>query len=176
MAQNATIYKFTITLSDFVREIYTTIPMTVALHPSETLPRMMARVLAFCKHYEALLEFTKGLSTPETPDIWLHSFDGRVDQWIEVGEPTPEKLKKACRMASHVQVYSFNSKSDVWWQRNCMAIKQLSVDVYQIDSTELVKLANLVDRTMTLPININEDNFFVSGKFEAIEIPFKKLN
>jgi Uncharacterized protein conserved in bacteria len=94
MALSATIYKFTISLSDLNRDYYSTLNLTVAQHPSENVERMMARVLGFCLHAGEGLEFTKGLSTPEAPDIWLKTLDGQIAQWIVVGEPNPDSIKK----------------------------------------------------------------------------------
>jgi uncharacterized protein YaeQ len=69
MALKPTIYKFTISLSDLNQDYFDTLQLTVALHPSETIERMMARVFAFCLHAHSnqddLLRFTKGLSAVE---------------------------------------------------------------------------------------------------------------
>jgi uncharacterized protein YaeQ len=48
MALKPRIYKLRIALSDVDRDYYDTLNLTVAQHPSETLERMMVRVLAFC--------------------------------------------------------------------------------------------------------------------------------
>jgi uncharacterized protein YaeQ len=48
MALKPIIYKFRITLPDIDRNYYDTPGLTIAQHPSETLERMMVRVLAFC--------------------------------------------------------------------------------------------------------------------------------
>ena len=57
MAIKPTIYKFRLTLSDFCREHYDTLDLTVALHPSETIERMLARVLAYCVNAQPQLAF-----------------------------------------------------------------------------------------------------------------------
>lgn len=69
MALKPTIYKFRIALTDLNRDYYDSLNLTIALHPSETIPRMMARVLAFSMNASPTLLFTKGLSTVEEPDI-----------------------------------------------------------------------------------------------------------
>ena len=114
MALKPTIFKFDIALSDTDRNCYEALSLTVAQHPSETLQRMMVRVLARCLHHHERLAFTRGLSENEEPDLWQHSLDGRIELWIEVGEPSLDRLKKAARLADAVLVYSFNSRSDVW--------------------------------------------------------------
>ena len=48
MALKPKIYKSRVTLSDIDRDYYDTLNLTIARHPSETLERMMVRVLAFC--------------------------------------------------------------------------------------------------------------------------------
>ncbi|MFT6017167.1 MAG: hypothetical protein ACI809_002939, partial [Candidatus Azotimanducaceae bacterium] len=48
MALKPTIFKFSIDLSDLGRNYYETLNLTVAQHPSESIERMMARVLAYC--------------------------------------------------------------------------------------------------------------------------------
>lgn len=108
MALKPTIYKLKITLSDSDRNYYDTLNLTIAQHPSETLERMMARVLVFCLNAQEYLVFTKGLSAVEEPDIWARTLDGRISLWIDVGEPAVDRIRKATRLSPAVMVYSFN--------------------------------------------------------------------
>ena len=62
MATKPTIYKLRIALSDLERNYYDSLNLTVALHPSETQERMMARVMAYCVNAQDDLHFAKGLS------------------------------------------------------------------------------------------------------------------
>jgi uncharacterized protein YaeQ len=75
VALKPTIYKLKITLADINQNHYDSLNLTIAQHPSETLERMMARVLAFCMNAREPLSFTKGLSSVEEPDIWAHTLD-----------------------------------------------------------------------------------------------------
>ena len=127
MAIKPTIYKFKIELSNINQNHYETIPLTVALHPSETVERMMARTLAFTLHAEQQPVLGKGLSNAEEADLWAHDLDGQLALWVEVGEPAVERIKKASRLARRTIVYSFNSKSDVWWRQNQADIEKLRV-------------------------------------------------
>jgi len=71
---------------------------------------MMARIIAFCINASPELEFTKGLSSIEEPDLWQKSLDDQILEWIDVGEPDPERVKKATRLSKSVSVFSFNTK------------------------------------------------------------------
>ena len=117
MALKPTIYKLKIALTDLDRNYYDALNLTIAQHPSETLERMMARMLAFCINAQESLVFTKGLSTVEEPDLWAHTGDGRMALWIDMGE-LPRSNQKATRLAQTVKVYSFNSKSNVCGNKN----------------------------------------------------------
>ena len=112
MATKPTIHKARIALTDLDRNHYESLDLTVALHPSETTERMCARIVAYCINAAEGITFTTGISTRDEPDIQLTSLDNRMLAWIDVGEPSPDRLKKASRLAERVRVYSFNSKSD----------------------------------------------------------------
>ncbi|HET8708348.1 MAG TPA: YaeQ family protein, partial [Pseudomonadales bacterium] len=47
MALKATIYKAEVNIADMDRHYYQSHSLTIACHPSETMERMMVRVLAF---------------------------------------------------------------------------------------------------------------------------------
>jgi hypothetical protein len=82
MAQNATIYKVELSISDMDRNYYETHKLTIAKHPSETDERLMVRIVAFAMNAHDHLEMTKGLSTDDEPDIWQKSLSGELDVWV----------------------------------------------------------------------------------------------
>lgn len=175
MAIKPTIYKFTISLSDLNRNYYDTLNLTVALHPSENIERMMVRVLAYCINAEEQLSFTKGLSSVEEPDIWLRTLDGQIALWIDVGEPAVERIKKSSRLAQAVKVYSFNTKSDVWWQQGESKIRQIKASIYRFEWDEIEALATMVERTMSMSVTITGDSAYVATEKGECEINWQVL-
>ncbi|MES2664133.1 MAG: YaeQ family protein [Pseudomonadota bacterium] len=175
MALQPTIYKLRIMLSDMDRQYYETLSLTVAQHPSETLERMMIRVLAFCINAQENLAFTKGLSAPDEPDIWLLSLDNQMLLWIDVGEPAVDRIKKATRIAKTVKVYSFNSKSDSWWNRECTKFNQLSALIYQFQWQDAQALAACVQRTMDFSVSITGDSAYVATADGECEVSWQTL-
>ena len=85
MALKPTIYKLKVALSDLDRQVYEALNLTIARHPSETLERMMVRVMAFCFNAQDQLMFCQGISDTEEPDLWLHRLEGNLELWIDVG-------------------------------------------------------------------------------------------
>ena len=75
MALKPTIYKAHIELADSDHHRFDTLNLTLARHPSETLERMAVRLLAYCLNAGRGLEFTRGLSTADEPDLWQYSDD-----------------------------------------------------------------------------------------------------
>lgn len=175
MAIKPTIYKLRIALSDLERNYYDTLNLTVALHPSETPKRLMARVMAFCLNAQPCLTFTKGLSAIEEPDIWVRSMDEKTELWIDVGEPAFDRLKKATRQAAETRVYSFNTKSDVWWEQNQQKFSQLRLNVTRFDSAQIDAISKMLERTMDWSVTITGDSAYVASTMGETEVSWVSL-
>jgi uncharacterized protein YaeQ len=175
MALKPKIYKARITLADIERDYYDTLNITIARHPSENLERMMVRVLAFCINARETPVFTKGLCAVEEPDIWARTLDDRIALWIDVGEPAVERIKKATRLAPAVRVYSFNAKSDIWWEQVRTRYNELPASVFQFQWNDVQALAALVERTMELSVTITGDSAYVGAAAGACEVPWVPL-
>ena len=175
MAIKPTIYKLRIALSDLERNYYDTLNLTVALHPSETPERMMARVMAFCLNAQPGLVFTKGLSAIDEPDIWVRSMDEQTELWIDIGEPAFDRLKKATRRASKTKVYTFNTKSDVWWEQGKGKFSQLAMDVTRFDWSHICGLTEMLQRTMDWSITITGQTAYVASGSAEAEVSWSSL-
>jgi uncharacterized protein YaeQ len=85
MALKATIYKAELEIVDMDRNYYATHRLTLACHPSETAERLMIRLLAFALNAHERLEFGRGISDSDEPDLWLKDLTGEIELWIEIG-------------------------------------------------------------------------------------------
>ncbi len=95
MALKATIYKADLNIANMDDHIYGDYQLTLALHPSETLERLMVRVMAFARFASDSLEFTKDLFETDEPALWQKDLTGQLETWIEVGLPSEDKVKKS---------------------------------------------------------------------------------
>ncbi|MGB5326356.1 MAG: YaeQ family protein [Pseudomonadales bacterium] len=193
MALKPTIFKYTLSVSDVDEGFYDTLNLTVAQHPSETTERMIARVLAYVLNVAEVtsaaikatagveLLFTAGLSTPDEPDICARSLDNQLLCWIDVGEPAFERIKKATRLTSAnaiakpVRIYSFNSKSGVWWRQEKENFASLPASVYQLQWPSIQAVAALVERTMVWSISISDATLYIAADSGSAEIPVLHL-
>lgn len=157
------------------REHYEAFNLTLVLHPSETLERMMTRLLAYIINAQEYLAFTQGLSTPDEPDIIVKAMDDEILTWIDVGEPAADRIKKASRQARAVKVYSFNSKSNIWWQQEQKKIKALPVSVYQFQWPQITALAQMVERTMDVSFTITGHSVYIAMNQGELEVTWNAL-
>ncbi len=176
MAEKATIYKANLTLSDMDRNVYGDFNLTIALHPSETIERMMVRILAFCYCAAENLTFTKGLSSTDEPDLWLKHDNGTILEWIEVGQPAPERLKKASGQSQAVKVFTYGRGMNEWWKGNVAAINALpKVTTHYFAADELQQLSALADKTMNLTVTITESIAYVSTATENVAVTLRDM-
>jgi uncharacterized protein YaeQ len=160
MAPKATIYKAELQISDMDRGYYATHALTLAQHPSETNERLMVRLLAFALHADERLEFGRGLSTDDEPDVWRKSLTGEIEQWIELGQPDEQRIRKACGRARQVVVVSYGGRSaDIWWDKIADGLaRSKNLTVIDIPAATVQALAALVDRNMQLQCLIQDGN------------------
>ena len=100
MALKATIYKADLNIANMDAHQYADFQLTMALHPSETIERLMVRILAFSRYAGEALEFTKDLFETDETALWEKDLTGQLVKWIEVGSPDEDKVKKACARCS----------------------------------------------------------------------------
>jgi uncharacterized protein YaeQ len=108
MALPAIMRKFEVALADSDRELYETIELRVAQHPSESERYLVARVLARVLEHAEGLEFSKGgVSDDEEPALVRRDLRGDLLAWIEIGSPTPDRLHKASKLCKRVAIYTW---------------------------------------------------------------------
>lgn len=164
MAQNATIYKVELSVSDMDRYYYETHKLTVAKHPSETDERLMVRIIAFALNAHESLEMTKGISTDDEPDIWQKSLSGELDVWVALGLPSEKVIRQSCSKAGKVIVYPYGGKTvEMWWDKIKNSTTRFdNLHVFSFSETDTGALARLASRAMKIQVNIQDGEVMVS--------------
>jgi uncharacterized protein YaeQ len=107
MAASATPMRFQVALSHVDRDVYETLDLKMAQHPSETTRFLLCRLFAYCALYEEGLAFSKGgLGSPDDPAISAYSLDGRLLLHVEIGNPSPQRLHKSSKAAPRLAVFT----------------------------------------------------------------------
>jgi uncharacterized protein YaeQ len=176
MALKATIYKLQLQIADMDRAVYADHALTLALHPSETEERMMVRLLAFALHAPADdrdggLQFARGLSDGDEPDLWQHDLTGRLQHWIEVGQPDERRLARACGRADRVTIYAYGSAAPIWWAALAGKVARLrNLQVWQVPAAQSQSLATLAARSMALQVTVQDDQVWVGDGTASVEL------
>ena len=172
MALKATVYKADLQISDMDRHYYHNHSLTLAQHPSETIERMMVRLLVFALHGHEDLVFTRGLSSDDEPDVWLKLPTGEIDTWIDLGQPDEKRSRKACGRAREVFIYTYTQRSaDVWWQQIKNKLDRFNnLHVISFTNDTGPALAQLVQRTMTLQCSIQDREVWFGNEQNSVHI------
>lgn len=170
MARGATIYRVQLELSLIDRGVYAERTLTVARHPSETHIRTLVRVLAHALRFEEDLEFGRGVSATDEPDLWSRSGDGRVRQWIEVGQPDGKRLVKAARQSERCVVFAFGEGVDRWRAAQIEANPlPANVSVAEFDANFLEALGEATDRQLKWALTLSEGILFLTSGDDSFE-------
>src|SRR5688572_33429533 len=97
MALTATIYNFDVELANTDRQVYESLALRVARHPSESEEYLIARILAYLLEFAEGIEFSRGVSDPDEPAIAIRDLTGAITTWIDIGTPDPARLHKASK-------------------------------------------------------------------------------
>lgn len=113
MAIGATIHTFDVALADVDRGVYDDVTVKVAQHPSETVPFMATRLLAWCLEHEEGIAFGDGLSGGDEPAVLVRDLTGALVAWIEVGAPEADRVHRGSMAAQRTAVYTHRDPEKV---------------------------------------------------------------
>ena len=171
MAIKSSIYKAKLNVTDMDRHVYEEFPLTIACHPSETEGRMMLRIVAFAMHAHARLDFGRGISTDNEPDLWQKSLSDDIELWIDLGTPDESRIRKACGRAQRVVLYVYGDRSvPIWWSKQEAVLNRFNhLRVVQISDGSMDALADMAGSTMSLQAVIEDgDPAFSSEDHNAL--------
>ena len=181
MALKSTIYKAQLQIADLDRQLYADHALTLALHPSETEERLLVRLLAFALNVphdtdRGALQFARGLSDSDEPDLWQHDLSGQLVQRSELGQPDDRRLSKACARAERVTIYCYGSAADIWWAgiRNKLTRLQ-NLSIWQIPAAQAQALAALAQRGMQWQLTVQDGHVWLSSGDDSLELLLQRL-
>jgi uncharacterized protein YaeQ len=163
MALTATMYTFDIQLADVDRNVYETLALRVACHPSETEEYLWTRVLAYCLEYAEGIAFSKGLSMPDEPAVMVRDLTGAIQAWIEVGAPDAARLHRASKASPRVAVYTH--KDIRLLQRQYMGERihrSESILLHAVDRGLLDALVERLDRRLAFDLSVTDGTLYVT--------------
>ena len=163
MALTSTIHVFTVRLADADRNLYETLHLRVAQHPSESAEYLVTRLLAYCLEYREGIAFSRGLSDVDEPAITVRDLTGALQAWIEIGTPEAPRLHKAGKAAPQVAVYPHRDAAP-WLAR--LAGERIhrgeAIGIHAIDRDLISALAQRLDRRMEFDLSVAERTLYLT--------------
>ena len=176
MALTATIYTFSIQLSDVDRGVYETLSLKAARHPSESAEHLVTRVLAYCLEYAEGIAFSRGISDPEEPTIAVRDMTGAIVTWIEIGAPDAARLHKASKAARRAVVYTHKDPDQLVRRLRGEKIHRAAdLELYAIDRALVAALAARLERRLAFSISIADREIYLSIGNETLTGTVRRL-
>jgi uncharacterized protein YaeQ len=170
LAQTSTLYRFTIDLSDVDRNLYQALEFRTAMHPSESLPFFMTRILAYCLNFQDGLEFSGGISTPEDPAIRVMGLTGGIDLWIDIGNPTTKRIHKASKSCQEVRIYTHKDAQMLARELQEDQVHKVSqIGLYSLDQRFLNSLGATLARDNQWEMTSNGGELYVGVGRETFQ-------
>lgn len=169
MAISSSIHKLSLNIADMDRQYYQQHELHVAMHPSETAFRLMARVIAFALNAHEHLVFTKGLGADDEPELWCKSLSDEIELWVDFGQVDEKRIRKACGRSKQVRIYTYQArKSTIWWEQHKQKLsRHANLSVFHIDAEGAEAL---VDRNMQLQCTIDDGAMYLSDATQSISV------
>ena len=172
MAISATVFKAELNIANMDTHYYHSHQLVLARHPSETDERMMIRLLAFALNADEALQFTKGLSSDDEPELWQKSLSNEIELWIELGQPDEKRIRKACGRSKQVIVYCYGGRgAEIWWDQNAKHLnrfRNLRIINLPKDATEI--LGSMSQRTMQLNVSMQDGEVSFSDNEQNVDL------
>ena len=151
------------------REVYESLDLRVARHPSESEEFLCARVLAFCLEHREGLAFSKGLADPDQPALEVRDLTGAMRAWIEIGAPDAARLHRAAKAAPRVAVYTHHDPRRYWDSLAGERIHRAeSLELYGLDRALVTALVRRLERRMTFELSVANGMLYLTIGEELI--------
>jgi uncharacterized protein YaeQ len=176
MAQSSTVFVFEIDLSDTDRQVYETLALRLARHPSESDEFLVARLLAYCLEFTDGIEFSRGLSDADEPPVAVRDMTGVLRAWIDVGTPAVERLHRAAKMSPRVAVYVH--KEHRQWLAEVAAGRIHRAEALELRALDPRLIAGLVarlERRMSFALTVADGEVFVAFADDTLSGPVTRL-
>lgn len=172
MSLKSTVVKAELQVTDMDRHYYGLHNLTLAQHPSETDLRLMVRLVAFALHADERLEFGRGLSAEDEPDLWRRDYTGAIQLWIDLGQPDESRIRKACGRAQQVVIVNYSgAAASIWWTKNAGSLSRFrNLTVIDIEPAAGDALTGVLKRGMRWTAMIQDGELQMMSDTDTVAV------
>jgi uncharacterized protein YaeQ len=177
MAQGAVMYTADVELADSDRNVYESLSIKLARHPSESEAYLAARLIAYLLEFAPGIEFSRGVSDPDEPAIAVRDLTGAIRTWIDVGLPDAARLHKASKAATRVAVYTHRDPAQLLKQLAGETIHRAdALELYAIDRPLIEAFVARLDRRVAFSLSVSDRELYLSIGSENLTGRVERLN
>ncbi len=167
---NFTLYRFQIELSDIHRSVYETLDFRVAQHPSESMPYLITRILAYILNYEENLIFAAtGLHDPDAAAIHIPEANGGFKTLIEIGNPSARKLHKATKSAKNVKIYTYKNPLTLMEEIKSEKVHRATeIELFSVSQNFLSEIEPLLKRDNRWGVVFNDGTIIIQASENSV--------
>jgi uncharacterized protein YaeQ len=138
----------------------------------------MFRLLVFSLLSHQNLQFTKGLSDDDEPDLWKINYDGSIDHWVELGMPDERRIRQICSKATLVSIFTYHGieSGAKWFSEHAKKLQRFShLNVNHLLVEEGKNLEDFASKSMDLSIAIEDNDIWISCAEDRILVQLVQL-
>jgi uncharacterized protein YaeQ len=141
----------------------------MARHPSESEEYLVTRLLAYLLEYAEGIDFSRGVSEPDEPALFVRDLTGAITTWIDIGTPDAARLHKASKSGARVVVYTHKNPEQYLKQLAGEKIHRAGdLELYAVDRGLVAALAGRLERRLGFSVSINDRELYISIGSETL--------
>jgi uncharacterized protein YaeQ len=177
MAQGAVMYTADVELADSDRQVYESLSIRLAQHPSESPEFLAARLLAYLLEYAPGIEFSRGVSDADEPAIVIRDLTGTMQTWIDIGLPDAGRLHRASKAAARVAVYTHRDPGKWLAQLAGETIHRAdALELYAFDRPLVSALVDRLERRVGFSLSVTDRELYLSIGSDNLTGRVERLN
>jgi len=138
---------------------------------------MLTRLFIFAHSAHERLEFTKGISTDDEPDLWQKDLTNEIELWIDLGQPDERRIAKACGRSQQVRIYGYDQRAfEVWLQQKDKLARFKNLSLWQLTLPPNDELDTLLARNMHLHCTMQDENLLISCNAGSVDVSFRSCD
>jgi uncharacterized protein YaeQ len=155
------------------------VALRVARHPSESLPRLWLRVLAYGLFWQEGIEFGPGLCQADEPELSARGPAGEEVLRVRVGRPEPARVQREADRSPRARVAvlfeSPRRMEDFLEEARAAGLTRLGrVELLSVEPALLAALASVEERRTRLSLTVSGDHLYLEAGGLTLDGPLHR--
>ena len=165
----ASVIRFEVALAHVDAGRYEDLAFRLAVHSSETELFTVTRALAYVLWHEEGMHLSPGICHGDEPPLSILASDGRPRVWIDIGQPSPDRIQKAALSHGEVRLLTWRRPDEFRERLGARVSLMDRVQVYGLDEGMVRALADRLGRRNRWSLTVTEGRLYVESEGTTVE-------